>query len=340
MQAKCRLLSGWLGALARPQWLALLAVVTMLSWSIPATCVLADDEKAGKKEKEIPPPEDVVLTTADGLELTVTYYPGAKGKQTIPVVLLHMWKQSRNDYKELATALQSQGYAVVVPDLRGHGDSKHVKGGHKDEKLDAATLSPMQFGQMVSKDMMAVKEFLWQQNNAGELNIDKLCVVGAEMGASVALDFALADAVDQDHNRVQRAEYKVGRFVKALVLISPEPSFRGLSIREATAYPAVQREIPMLIIVGKQDSKALQEAKRIHSVFEKFHPEPTGDTVSEKNDKRTLFFIKLDTSLQGTKLLDPKFNVQALIGDFMYRRLTKCEDSKDWTWSERKIPHE
>ena len=70
--------------------------------------------------------------------------------------------------------------------------------------------------------MKAVKDFLWERNNAGELNIDKLCVVGAEMGASVALNFALADALDQDSNRVLRPDYKLGRFVKALVLISPE----------------------------------------------------------------------------------------------------------------------
>lgn len=340
MQTECRLVSRSFASSVQLRWLALLAAVTFLSWSVPATCVLADDDKPTKKEKEIPPPEDMVLTTGDGLELAVTYYPGTKGKQTIPIVLLHMWKQSRNDYKELAPTLQALGYAVVVPDLRGHGGSKHRKGASKDEKLDAATLSPAQFGQMVTKDMMAVKEFLWKQNNAGELNIDKLCLVGAEMGASVALNFTLADAMDQDNNRVQRPDYKVGRFVKALVLISPEPSFRGLPIRDATAYPAIQREIPILMVVGKQDSKAMQEAKRIHSIFERYHPEPTGDTTTEKNDRRTLFFVPLPTSLQGTKLLDPKFNVASYISDFINRRLVKSEESKDWTWSERKIPHE
>ena len=55
---------------------------------------------------------------------------------------------------------------------------------------------------MATEDMMAVKAFLWDRNNAGELNIDKLCVVGAEMGASVAMSFALADAAQQDQNRV------------------------------------------------------------------------------------------------------------------------------------------
>ena len=59
-------------------------------------------------------------------------------------------------------------------------------------------MPPAQFKAMVTCDMEAVKKFLWERNNAGELNIDKLCVVGAEMGASVAVNFALADARDQD----------------------------------------------------------------------------------------------------------------------------------------------
>jgi pimeloyl-ACP methyl ester carboxylesterase len=317
------------------RWVALVTAVALLPWSAPAA---AAEDKPVKKatEETIPKPEDLVLQTGDGLELTLTYYASAKGKQTVPVVLLHMWKQSRNDYKDLAPALQAMGYAVIVPDLRGHGDSTRLKGARKDETLKAATMPPQQFTAMVTRDMEAIKEFLWERNNAGELNIDKLCVVGAEMGASVALNFALADAVVQDRNRVLRSDYKLGHFVKALVLISPEPSFRGLPIRAATAYPAVQRDMAMLILVGKQDGKALKEAKGIHDIFEKYHPEPTGDN---KIDKKTLFFGKLDTSLQGTMLLDPKFNVSAIIADFIYRRLVKSEESKEWTWKDRKVPH-
>ena len=157
---------------------------------------------------------------------------------------------------------------------------------------------------MATHDMDAVKKFLWERNNAGELNIEKLCIVGAEMGASVAVNFALADAVEQDRNRVFRPDYQVGRFVKAMVLLSPELSFRGLPIRAGAA--RIIPDVALLILVGKQDPKALAEANRIHSIFERYHPEPTGDN---KTDKRTLFFGKFDTSLQGTKLLDPKFGV-------------------------------
>ncbi len=325
------------------RWFALWTAVALLAgWSLAAPASAAAKDQPGTKEKEkaeIPKAEDLELTTDDGLELTLTYYPGAKGKETVPIVLLHMWKQSRNDYKELAPALQALGYAVVVPDLRGHGESTHLKGARRDETLDAATMSPQQFTAMVNRDMKAIKTFLWERNNAGELNVDKLCVVGAEMGASVALNFALTDALDQDRNRVLRSDYKLGRFVKALVLISPPRSFRGLPLKQATAYPAVQRDIALLILVGNKNPKALEDARRIHGLFEKFHPEPTGDD-KVKLDKKTLFFGSLNTSLQGTKLLDPKFDVASIIADFIHRRLERSEESREWTWKERKVPHE
>ncbi len=302
------------------------------------------DTKNGKAGSPAKVEEDLVLRTHDGLQLAVTYYANAgdeleqgKGKNTIPIVLLHGLKQSRNDYKDLARALQKSGYAVIVPDLRGHGGSTRRIGDSRDDTLDAAKMSPGQFGLMVTQDMRAVKDFLWQKNNAGELNLDKLCVVGAEMGASVALNFALFDAVDQERNPVQRPDYKLGRFVKALVLISPELSFRGLLTRKAASYPPVQRDIAVMIVVGKQDAKALSEARRLYGIFAKSHPEPTGD---DKADKQTLFLGEFDTKLQGTKLLDPKFNLSAVIADFIQRRLVKSEAAKDWTWRERKFPYE
>jgi len=317
---------------SRNVWpVGLIAAAILLSpWSVVA---------AEKAKQELPKPEDLVLETGDGVELAVTYYRGPEGRQSIPVVLLHGWKQSRTDFKDLAPALQSIGCAVIAPDLRGHGQSVRLRGARRDETLSAASMSPQQHRAMVAEDMQAIKAFLWQRNNAGELNLDKLCLVGIDMGASVAVNFALADAVDQDRNPVARDDYRLGRFVKAMVLISPELSFRGLPIRQAAAHPAVQSDVAMLILVGKQDPKALEESKRIYGLFEKHHPEPARIGTADPNDLRTLFYVKLDTRLQGAKLLDPKFNVAALTAEFIRRRLIQSDESKNWTWQERKFPH-
>jgi pimeloyl-ACP methyl ester carboxylesterase len=315
------------------------ALAICLCWGFVAPALgqqKAPPAKADKDEEKLPKPEDLMLQTDDGLQLALTYYRSLKGKQAVPIVLLHGYKQSRSEYKDLAPALQALGHAVIVPDLRGHGESTRLRG-NRDEKLDAASMPPAQFTRMVSEDMKAVKNFLWQRNNAGELNIDKLCVVGADMGASVALDFAWFDAVGYDQGRIFYGPLKLGQFVKALVLISPEWAFRGLPLSRSTRNPVVQSDIAMLILVGQKDPKAASEAKRIYGIFERFHPEPTGD---DRLDKKTLFFGGLDTSLQGTKLLDPKFNVSGLIADFVHRRLVKSDESRQWTWKERKFPHE
>ncbi len=171
----------------------ILFAVLVLYGAFSSRLFAVEDNKPGQKtalpskaaEAELPRPEDIAMQTADNVLLTATYYRGGKGKESIPVVLLHGWKHNRTDYtKYFAPYLQSKGFAVVVPDLRGHGDSTRLKTLHgKDETLDAITLAPNQFNLMVTQDMKAVKDFLWEKNNAGELNLDKLCVVGAEMGA-------------------------------------------------------------------------------------------------------------------------------------------------------------
>jgi pimeloyl-ACP methyl ester carboxylesterase len=300
-------------------------------------------KKADKKdgdEVELPEPVDALVSTRDGVQLTLTYYASTKGIQSVPVVLLHGWKRSRNEYKAIAASLQSQGYAVIIPDLRGHGDSTRRKVGGREDTFNAALMSPAQFSAMVTEDMKAVKKFLWKRNNARELNIDKLCVVGEEMGASVALNFAHFDAVGYETGTPLYGNLKLGRFVKALVLISPAWSFRGLPLSDAMRDPTVQSDIAVLFLVGKQDPKAMDDAKRLYNLFEKWHPEPVTNDKDEKLAKQTLFFGKLDTNLQGDKLLDSRFHVQDIIANFLSLRLVKSDESKTWTWKERKWPYE
>jgi hypothetical protein len=101
----------------------------------------------------------------------------------------------------------------------------------------------------------------------------------------------------------------------------------------------------MMIFAGKRDPTALQEARHLYHAFEKFHPEPASDDAQTVREKRTLWLIPLDTKLQDTKLLDPQLSgpnapsVPDHIVAFLYNRLVKSDESKDWTWKERKYPH-
>jgi pimeloyl-ACP methyl ester carboxylesterase len=306
----------------------------------PPAAPAADKEKKDDKEKPRPP-QDVTLSTSDGVQIVATYFPGTKGKESVPVVLLHVWKRSRKDYNDLALHLQSQGCAVLVPDLRGHGDST-VGAGTKAKTLDAAKFSTPQFALMATADMKAVKDYLWERHNAGELNLNKLGLVGAEMGATVAVEFSFGlDAAGYgEGDRPGRPYYgglQVGRFVKALVLLSPEWAFKGLHMGKAMADKTLRGQLAVMLLVGAENPKALADAKAIHKLFKPYHLEPEGEN---KVERKTLFLGSLDTSLQGTKLLDAKeLHVRDHIAQFIYLRLVKGAEA-GWAWKVLKKPHQ
>ena len=284
---------------------------------------------AAQEEEELPSPVELGgndLVTKDGVQLAATFYPGTQGKNTVPVVLLHMSKGDRKEYAGLAAYLQQRGHAVLVPDLRGHGDSTTVLMGNTTQELDAAKMPPAQFTRMVQYDMETLKAYLLRKNNEEELNIEKLCVVGAEMGASVALDWARADWSWPAYFGVG----KQGQDVKALVLISPKWSFPGLPLKSAMAHPAVLRQLSVLIVVGKGSSKEARDASRLNSLFSRFHPEVPREEAAEKQD---LFYGRLDTKLQGTSMLGVQgLNLEAMIGRFIELRLSR----QSYPWRERR----
>ena len=82
---------------------------------------------------------------------------------------------------------------------------------------------------MVTQDLRAVKDFLWKKNNEKALNLDKLVVIGVEMGAALALSYAAYDACGYEEKQAKLGPLKLGRFVKAVVLISPATNVPGLN---------------------------------------------------------------------------------------------------------------
>lgn len=298
------------------RWSVRLAVMVVL-FAVDSAVVSAQETKSAPK---IPPPEQIDLATQDGVALKATFYPGTKEKNTVPVVLLHMFKGSRKDYEKLALYLQSQGHAVLVPDLRGHGDSTKVQG--MTRPLEADTMPRAAFLGMAEGDMEACKKFLVEQNNAGKLNIEKLCLVGAEMGAVVAADYA-----QLDWSWPVLATGKQGQDVKGLVLISPVWSFHGLQMKQAIADPNVRANISVLIVVGKEKSRDAAEANRLYSTFKRYHPDADAENVAD----RSLFFIGLETSLQGTKILEENLRLNEMIAQFIDLRLVK----QSFQWKER-----
>jgi pimeloyl-ACP methyl ester carboxylesterase len=292
---------------------------------------------------EVPKPVEKSLETLDGLQLKVTYYPpittaigesdaGKKivvdkkvteMRETIPIIMLHEYKGSREDYSEAASRLQAMGHAVIVPDLRGHGGSTMFVSGRF---IAATSLKPTDFT-LMGQDVRAVKKFLMKENNAGQLNIEKLCIVGAEMGASLAANFAV---YDWSRRQLPGAK-KRGMDVRALVLLSSQIGFRGLPMSTYTRTPRglpqlvkMHGEMSLMVVVGKTDSKAYRESKRFHDSLKLKYP-----TVAE--DQR-LYLFGLKTRLQSTEMLNAKaLNVQADVATFINLRLVK----KSHAWTNR-----
>lgn len=313
----------------------LTAALTVVFCSACTGILAARAQEGGPR---IPAPKMLSLTTKDGVQLRITYYPSNAGNQAVPVVMLHDYNETRAVFDPLARALQNPratpdsaaktaSRAVVTVDLRGHGESKtgFAPDGTALE-LDAARFQADEFLAMPTLDMEAVRSFLLQENDAGALNLNKLCIVGSGMGANVAVLFAA-----RDWAMPPLAVRKQGQDVKALALLSPRWRERGLYLRDAFAFPPVQRDISMMIAYGREERAVADDCRNIERILTKFHP-PTAPDLAQAN--QTLFVYATDTNLQGTKLLTSRaFGMGVKIANFIEARL----GSKDFPYLPRKV---
>ena len=286
---------------------------------------------------KLPEPEEISgsqLQTRDGVALSATFYPGTKEKDSVPVLLLHNWKSSRKEFAVLAPELQKRGCAVLVPDLRGHGASTTQyaagRGGTREEKLDASKFRATDFADIARHDMAALRNFLVKKNNDGELNLNKLVIVGSEMGASIAMLWAAYDWAVPNY---EHAGIKQGQDVKALVLISPKWSYTGLDtmpLLNARGISPVRDRLSIMLLVGGENSRRLRDVERLESKFVLNRPQP--EPLAER---KVLLVPPLPTELQAEKLLNyPRFKIPVYICRFIEERV--INDEPDAAWMEHR----
>ena len=216
----------WTGRLARVAWACLLATaVSAPAWAQPAPPAAPAGKlpapvqvRAGYQHRRRP--------GADGFESHLLPQRSGRGRDSGDSAA-HVQGQQRR-LTALIPPLQEQGYAVIVPDLRGHGGSTKFQNGGQLTVLQAAGKDQLQ--SMFQYDVEACRIFLQSKKN---VNVDKLCVVGAEMGAVLALNYAA-----WDWHWPPLGGKKQGQHVKALALISPDMNFKSLSAKQAMATPA------------------------------------------------------------------------------------------------------
>ncbi len=203
---------------ARPFWL--------MAGLMTAGCTMAAGLSA--QQVEIPAAEEVILVTSDYVQLYATWLPGIHEKETLPVIMLHGWgggqgnDKDRSSLLKMAEYLQANyGFAVLVPDLRGHGKSISLE--NSTPLPDRDRWRADQITAMI-EDIEACKKFLLQKNNEGQLNIDLLSIVAEDELSMHAAIWTL-----RDWSYLPIAGRKQGQDVKALALIDPVRSFRGVN---------------------------------------------------------------------------------------------------------------
>ncbi len=312
----------------RSRFGSLVWVVVVFATVVPAA--VAQRGRAGRTEP-------VKVQTRDGVELSATYYPSPNakdptlGKQVTPVVLLHDEKDTQGMFSSLAAALQSAGqkpnepsFAVMTVDLRGHGAStRQTAPNGQTRQLDAAKLNRNDILAM-SLDMEAVRGFLVGKNDAGELNLNKLCLVGVGFGATVAVNWA-----EKDWSAPPLLIGKQGQDVKALVLISPQWKYRGIMLNQALRLAALKKGAAWMLIYGEQDPDQAADARRIYRQLERYHPEPE----TAQAPPRSLADVPMKTALEGSALVSQIGQpIEASIVDF----LTIQVADQDLPWSKRR----
>lgn len=271
------------------------------------------------------------LTTGDKRVIVVNYYPSVRGKESPVVVLLHMKNGNRNIWKgngRFAERLQQkEGYAVIAVDLRNHGDSQPADGAVNQarggKKPAAPELKPADYRAMYEQDMEAVKQFIFDEHQAERLNMNKLGIVGPEMGATIAAFFAANDWAKPPYPDGQPGfETPRGQDVRALALISPEAGFHGLAMPQVLkSLRDPLKGIAFLVAVSKDDPKDKGQAKRIFD-----------QAAAPPDSSKRMYYQEYPGKLKGTDLFYQRLRIEDDIVTFFDEHLKKLNSP----WRDRK----
>lgn len=269
--------------------------------------------------------EDKTLTTKDGIAVRITYFPSSLGTQAPCVIMLPGKKGNRRIWNTtLAEPLQQAGYAVVTVDLRGHGETALVPGVNAGnagvKKAETATPKPRDYQAMIVGDLEAVKKFLFDEHQAGHLNMNKTAIIGADFSAVVAMVYAEADWAKTPYDDAPTPATRTprGQDIRALVLLSPDGTVSGLNASNAANALRTLR-IPVMIGIGKGDNQDRGAAKKL---FEQL-------TIDKRDD---VYKEEYDGKYRGTDLIGKKLKVESNILVFLDKHLKKLPGE----WQDRR----
>jgi esterase/lipase len=168
----------------------------------------------------------IILTTADNIQIAATYEQGNNKKA---VILLHMLGNDRTSYSELTAYLNYNGYSILAPDFRGHGESQ----------LDDTTFSDEDWQGLIL-DVQTSVDYLEAQG------YEQIAVVGASIGANAALNYAVQDS------RIDMG-----------IFLSAGEEYKGINSIDVAHYYTK----PGFFIASYEDKDAAIAATRLHNAI-------------------------------------------------------------------------
>jgi uncharacterized protein len=202
--------------------------------------------------------ESVAITARDGIPLRAWYYtPEASNGASI--LVLHGLGGNRQDMVALGYLFLQQGYGVLVPDLRGHGES----GGF------------ITYGVLEENDVDA-----WMDWLANTQHVPRIYGFGVSMGASVLLDSlkhetqfrsVVAESAYSDFPSI--AKERIGRRAPAGLRWIASPLVDsgmiwtrwkyGIDLRQASPADGLKAtKVPVLLVHGLADERTSPENSR------------------------------------------------------------------------------
>lgn len=184
--------------------------------------------------------KEIEVQTKDAriIKATLSYVKIEGVKKYPTVLLLHSLGYTSENWGNLIPDLNNAGYAVIAMDIRGHGKSILDSTFHQKSWV----YFTQKAYQKLPSDAVAILNQAKKQSKL--VSLDNLAIVGADIGANTAV----LTAKD------------LPKKPKALVLISPTTSFKGLYIPIAMVEMG---QIPVLSIVSEKDVYCLREQKKL-----------------------------------------------------------------------------
>jgi len=181
--------------------------------------------------------EKITFKTKDGVTITGNYFK-SQIKDSPVFILLHMMPATKESWNEFASIIQKNGYAALAIDLRGHGESTDRNG----VLLDYKEFKDEEHRRSMN-DIASAKDFLAGQN---DINMSRIAIVGASIGANLALWQASID-----------------KGVRLIILLSPGLNYRGILADELA--PKFKGNV--YILASEGDTKAVDSSRKLATLF-------------------------------------------------------------------------